>query len=144
MHPTFINKEYVLTNLFSIRFGDIKRGDVIVFKSPTDDEKDFIKRVIGLSGDEISIKDGFVYVNNEKLNESSYLDKNATTPAGSFLQEGRSVTVSQGSYFVLGDNRGASSDSREWGFVTKEKIIGKSFFVYWPMDGARLVKNPFQ
>lgn len=144
MHPSFVNKEYVLTNLFSVRFGDVQRGDVIVFKSSTDDEKDFIKRVIGIPGDTVSLKDGLVYVNNEKLDESLYLDKNVTTYGGSFLREGGLVTVTPGSYFVLGDNRSASSDSREWGFVTKDKIIGKSFFVYWPVEEARLVKNPYR
>lgn len=144
MHPNFVNKEYVLTNLTAVRFGEIKKGDVIVFHAPVDEEKDFIKRVIGVSGDTILLKDGSIYVNNQKLDENVYLDNSVKTYPGAFLHEGTPIVVPDRQYFVLGDNRGASSDSREWGFVKKEKIIGESFFVYWPVNNARLIKNPFQ
>lgn len=144
MYPNFVNKEYVLTNLITLRFEDLKRGDVVVFRAPIDKEKDFIKRVIGLPRDTVSIRDGDVYVNDQKLDQSAFLDKNVKTYSGAFLKEGEKVTVPQGEYFVLGDNRGASSDSREWGFVTKDEVIGKSFFVYWPINDMRLIKNPYQ
>lgn len=144
MHPNFVNKEYVLTNLIALHFGELKRGDVIVFHAPNDPEKDFIKRIIGIPGDTVSIKNGDVFINNEKVNERPYLDPSIRTFGGSFLQEGTSVTVPPDSYFVIGDNREASSDSREWGFVKKDKIIGKSFFVYWPIQNARLIKNSYE
>jgi signal peptidase I len=143
MYPTFKNKEYILTNLITLKFENLKRGDVIVFKAPTDKEKDFIKRVIGLPGDSVYVKEGFVYVNNSKLDESGYLGPDVRTYGGSFLHEGEPVIVPQGDFIVMGDNRPFSSDSREWGLLTKKDVIGKSFFVYWPVKTMRVVKNPF-
>jgi signal peptidase I len=141
MYPNYHNGEYILTNLISLKFGTIERGQVIVFESPTDREKDFVKRVIGVPGDDVSIKDGFVYVNNTQLDESSYLATDIRTYGGAFLSEGKVVKVPEKNYLVLGDNRNFSSDSREWGFVPHEKIIGKSFFVYWPVTRMRLVEQ---
>ena len=141
MDPTYKNGEYVLTNLISMRLGEPKHGDVIVFKSPIDDEKDYIKRVIGVTGDRISLQEGFVYRNGERLNESNYLTSDVRTYGGAFIQETTEIVVPQGQFFVLGDNRPFSSDSREWGFLKKEAIIGSSLFVYWPPQNARLIKN---
>lgn len=143
MYPTFIDKEYVLTNLFILKFEKPKRGDVIVFKAPNNKEKDYIKRVIGIPGDTISLNDNNVYLNNRKLDESAYLKDEVKTYAGSFLTIGGEITVPQNQYFVLGDNRSASSDSREWGFVKESEIIGKSFVVYWPPNSLKVVKNPY-
>ncbi|MDP3987941.1 MAG: signal peptidase I [Candidatus Levybacteria bacterium] len=143
MYPNFQDNEYVLTNIVTLKIGQIRRGDVIVFKAPTDEEKDYIKRVIGLGGDTISVKDGAVFINDEKLDESAYLKNDVKTYPGAFLQEGMSTTVPQGQYFVLGDNRSYSSDSREWGYVGKDAVIGMSFYIYWPLDKMSLVKNPY-
>lgn len=143
MFPTFKNNEYILTNLIGLRFNPPQRGDVIVFKAPTDNEKDFIKRVVGEPGDTIQLKDGFVYVNGELFGESSYLGSDVRTYGGSFLKESQVVTVPDGNYFVLGDNRMYSSDSREWGYLTNKDVIGVSFFVYWPINTMRVVRNPF-
>lgn len=141
MYPNYHNGEYILTNLISLRISKINRGDVVVFQAPSDREKDFIKRVIGLPGDMIMLRNGSVYVNGAKLDESSYLASDIKTYGGSFLSDDQEATVKNGTYFVLGDNRPFSSDSREWGYVTADKIIGKSFFVYWPIGNARLVKQ---
>ncbi len=143
MYPNFYNKEYVLTNLIILRFKAPKMGDVVVFKSPAEPEKDYIKRVIGVPGDKVMIKDGSVYLNGKILDESSFLSSNVKTFPGGFLQEGQEVTVPEEKYIVLGDNRGASSDSREWGFVSKNAIIGESLFVYLPVNRMRLVENPY-
>jgi signal peptidase I len=143
MFPTFKNKEYILTNIVALKLGNPVKGDVIVFKAPTDKEKDFIKRVIGLGGDTVSVKDGYVYVNDKKLDEHAYLHDDVMTYGGAFLKDGESVTVPTGEYFVMGDNRPYSSDSREWGFLERKDIIGKSFFVYWPVNTMRVVTNPF-
>lgn len=143
MFPTYKNKEYVLTSLIHIRFEELRRGDVIVFHSPTDPDKDYIKRVMALEGDTIYIKDGFVYVNDKKVDESKYLSDEVRTYGGNFMQEGIPVTVPEDNYIVIGDNRPFSSDSREWGFLTKSKVIGKSLFVYWPANKMRLIENPF-
>lgn len=143
MYPTFKNKEYILTNLIGLRFGNPHRGDVIVFKAPTDNDKDFIKRVIGNPGDTVMVRDGFVYVNGEKLDEGAYLANDVRTYGGSFLKDGVPAVVPDGKLLVMGDNRPASSDSREWGLLSQKDVIGISFFVYWPVNTMRLVKNPF-
>jgi len=143
MYPNFSDNEYVLTNIIGLRFENPKRGDVIVFKAPLDPDKDYIKRVIGTPGDRVLIKNGAVYLNGKKLDESSYLDTSIKTYAGSFLKEEEEATMDKDAYFVLGDNRPYSSDSREWGFVLKQSIIGESFFVYWPLKSMGLIKNPF-
>lgn len=143
MFSTFKNGEYILTNLITLRFEEPKKGDVIVFKSPTDVEKDFIKRIIAVPGDSIYLKEGFVYVNGEKIDESEYLDPEVRTYGGGFMKEAMPITVPADSYIVMGDNRPFSSDSREWGFLKKTAVIGKSFFVYWPVNTMRTVQNPY-
>lgn len=143
MFPTYKNKEYILTSLIHIRFQELKKGDVIVFKSPTDPDKDYIKRVMAKEGDSVYLKEGSVYVNNQKVNETKYLKEDVKTYGGSFLKENEPVTVPPGNFIVMGDNRPFSSDSREWGFLTKNKLIGKSLFVYWPVKNMRLISNPF-
>ncbi len=143
MDPTFKDKEYILTNLISMRFSDPQKGDVIVFQAPTDENKDFIKRVMAVPGDTISIQNGDVYVNGVMVDESEYLDSTVETGAGAFMSEGEEIVVPEGEYVVMGDNRNASSDSREWGFLDREEIIGKSFFVYWPVQDFRIITNPF-
>lgn len=141
MYPNYHNGEYILTNLITLKLSEINRGDVIVFQAPPDREKDFIKRVIGLPNENVELKNGTVFVNGEGLDESDYLASDVKTYGGTFLPDNHEVTVPSDSYLVLGDNRRGSSDSREWGFVSKDKIIGKSFFVYWPIDRSRLVKQ---
>jgi len=143
MFPTFKNKEYILTNLIGLRFDHPHKGDVIVFKAPTDNEKDFIKRIIGAAGDTIMLKEGSVYVNGDRLDESAYLPKDIRTYGGSFMKEEEAIVVPDGNFIVMGDNRPYSSDSREWGFLKEKDVIGLSFFVYWPVNSMRMVKNPF-
>ena len=141
MDTTFQNGEYVLTNLISLRLGPLRRGDIIVFVAPPDKEKDYIKRIIGIPGDNVKISQGDVYLNGEKLDQSPFLSSDVRTNGGSFLGEGNEVVVPEGNYFVMGDNREFSSDSREWGFVPKSAVIGKSFIVYWPLNRLRVVKH---
>lgn len=142
MYPNFWDKEYILTNIISLNLGDPKHGEVVVFKAPPDPEKDYIKRIIGIPGDKIFIKNGYVYLNGDKIDESSYLEQNVLTYGGSFLKEGEEITVPDQMYFAMGDNRSFSSDSREWGFVPRKSIIGKSFFAYWPLSKLGLIKSP--
>jgi signal peptidase I len=125
-----------------MRLGDPKHGDVIVFKAPIDAEKDFIKRVIGVPGDKIRLQDGKVYRNGQLLNESAYLSPTVETHGGGFLRDGEDLIVPEGNYFVLGDNRPFSSDSREWGLLKRDLVIGVSLFVYWPPQNARIIHNP--
>lgn len=144
MHATFLNKEYILTNLITLRLGKPKIGDVVVFKAPNDPEKDYIKRVIGTPGDTVSIRDGEIYVNGQLLDQSKFLEHGEKTYGGAFLREDEAITVPEDSYFVIGDNRSGSSDSREWGFVPFESLIGQSFLVYWPLDKMQIIKNPYK
>lgn len=143
MYPNFQDKEYVLTNLITLRLANPKRGDVIVFKAPIDQEKDFIKRVIGNPGDSVMVQDGSVFINGQKLDESKYLKDDVKTYGGAFLKDGVAVTVPADNYFVMGDNRPYSSDSREWGYVSKDLLIGESFFSYWPLSELHFISNPY-
>lgn len=128
MNPNYVNGQYYLT---SINFGTPQRGEVIIFKSPTNVNKDPIKRVIGLPGDTIMLQGGSVSLNGQLLDESKYLSPDVKTYAGAFLQEGQTVTVPDQEYIVLGDNRPYSSDSREWGFLPRKNIISKVAVCYW-------------
>lgn len=143
MYSSYQDKEYIITNLITLRFSNPKRGDVIVFKSPTDTKKDFIKRVIAVAGDTIYLKDGHIFVNNTEIDESDYLDSGVKTYGGAFIQEGEKKTVPDGYFFVMGDNRMDSSDSRQWGFVSKDRIKGISILVYWPPSEMKIINNPF-
>lgn len=139
MMPNFQDGEYLLTDKVTYRFNEPKRGDVIVFKAPVGNEEDFIKRIIGLPGESVSVHDNHVYVDNHLLDES-YIDPSVPTSAGRFLPEGESVVVPAGQYFVLGDNRPHSSDSRTWGFVTMDRINGRAWLVYWPLSVSGIVE----
>jgi len=143
MYPTFLDKQYILTNIITLKLGKPQKGDVVVFKAPLNPEKDYIKRVIGAPNDTVSFKNGDVYVNGNLLDQSAYLKESVKTYGGSFLREGVAVVVPSDSYFVMGDNRSGSSDSREWGFVPFKSIIGESFFVYWPLNKMEIIKNPY-
>ncbi len=144
MYPNFHNNTYVLTNIIRLRMENPRLGDVIVFKAPPDPEKAFIKRVIGVPGDSILIENGRVKLNGKLLDESAYLNSSVQTRGGAKVREGEEVTVPDNSYFVMGDNREFSSDSREWGFVPKEMITGYSFVVYWPVPEMKVVENPYK
>lgn len=141
MFPNFHDGEYILTDKISYRFGIPQRGNVIVFKAPKNEEIDYIKRIIGLPGDQVKVENESVFINGVKL-EEKYLPSDYVTSAGSFMPEGVPATVPENSYFVLGDNRSHSSDSREWGFVTRKEIIGKAFFRYWPIPDIGVISYP--
>jgi signal peptidase I len=141
MMPNFVDGEYLLTNKISYRFEDPKRGDVVVFKAPLNEEYDYIKRIIGLPGDTVSIRSSQVFVNNHQLDESSYLSTDILSRGGRFIGENGEYTLKSDEYFVMGDNRNHSSDSRDWGPVPRSNIIGRAWLVYWPLAQTGLVKN---
>lgn len=142
MYDNFHDGEYLLTDKISYRFNSPKVGEVIVFKAPQNESYDYIKRIIGLPGDRIKIKDGEVYVNDKLHIDSDYLTSQVYTRSGSYWQESLELVVPVNSYFVLGDNRNHSSDSRDWGPVPMENIIGKAWIRYWPIDRFTVIKNP--
>lgn len=131
MFPNFHDGDYIITDKVSYRLGPPQRGDIVVFKNPLNESQHFIKRVMGLPGETIKVQAGHLYINN-KLVDEPYLKSGVITNQGSFLKEGVNVTIPEGSYAVIGDNRQFSSDTREWGLLPKEKIIGKVLIRYWP------------
>ena len=141
MYPNFHDRDYLLTNKLTYRFKEPHRGDVIVFKAPQNRNYDYIKRIVGLPGETVKVTNGKVYINNLPLNETSYLDKDLETLAGLFLTEGKSYTIPENEYLVMGDNRGHSSDSKDWGTVPKENIIGVAWFRYWPVNSVGILTS---
>lgn len=144
MVPNFHDGDYLITNkLISeklpIKLGQLQRGEVIILENPRNADQVFIKRIVALPGETIMVSRGKVFINNEKLSEP-YLPVNTVTTGGSFLNEGEQVVIPEGQYFVIGDNRGGSSDSREWGPVRVELIIGQAFLRYWPPQKMTLLK----
>jgi len=140
MHPNFPDSEYLLTEKVTYYFRNPQRGDVVVFTPPVS-EDEFIKRVLALPGEKITLRGGRVYING-KLLEEPYLAKELRTDGGSFLEEGEEFTIPAGQYFVMGDNRPHSSDSRAWGPISKKPISGRAWVVYWPLNFAGSVKKP--
>ena len=129
MVPTFPHNAY-LFNLVSF-YGELEHEDVVYFTIPVDRNREAVKRIIGIPGDALKLERGYVIRNGQELIESAYLSSNIQTYGGSFLQEGEEVVVPENSYFVMGDNRPESSDSREYGFVRQDDIISKIYFCYW-------------
>ena len=128
MSPNFTNGQYYWSKM---QPDNLKKGDVIAFRAPDNSDKVYIKRVIATSGDKVMLKNGDVYLNDQPLDESAYLDDSVKTDGGSFIKEDQTITVHERDYFVLGDNRRYSADSREWGFVPRKDTIGKFLFCYW-------------
>lgn len=138
MEPNFPNDQYLLTDKVSYRLGEPERGDVIVFAAPETNGEEFIKRIIGLPGERISIKDGRIFINGKVL-EEPYLSDSIYTQSGSFMSEGEEKQIPNDGFFVLGDNRQASSDSRAWGFIKEDDITGRAWIIYWPPPEVGLV-----
>ncbi|HEX7959503.1 MAG TPA: signal peptidase I [Terriglobales bacterium] len=133
MLPGLQDQERIFVNKFVYKFEAIQRGDIVVFHYPLDPSKSYIKRVIGVPGDHIRIVDGTVYVNDQPLTEpyvpSEYFD----------IRSMVETTVPENSYFVLGDHRSMSNDSRDFGPVSQNYIFGKAVLVYWPVDKLSMV-----
>ena len=140
MVPTFHTGDRILTSKLSYRFGEPQKGDIIVFTPPNAESGDYIKRIIGGPGDTITLRQGQVYVNNNLLAEP-YLPTDTKTVERKFLRDEVPFTIPAGEYMVFGDNRNFSSDSREWGPITRKEIIGKATIQYWPLNDIRLIKH---
>ncbi|MFA5199341.1 MAG: signal peptidase I [Candidatus Omnitrophota bacterium] len=151
MRMTLIEGDLILVNKFiygpkvpftKLRLPAVrepKRGDVIVFIYPEDRKKDFIKRLVGLPGETVEIKGGSIYINDRPVtepifNQIYYFNK------GELALAGQKIIVPKDSYFVLGDNSASSKDSRFWGFVTKDDLLGQAMIIYWPIPRIRIIK----
>lgn len=133
MQPQLRDQDRLFINKFVYRFEKISRGDVVVFHYPRDPEKSYIKRVIALPGDSLRIDAGRVYVNGERIDEE-YIPRT--------YRDSRSmpeIVIPANQYFVMGDHRSISSDSRDFGPVARDLIYGKAAFVYWPADDLGVV-----
>lgn len=128
MVPTIDPGDRILINRLAYRYGDVKRGDIIVFKAPNDPGTDYVKRVVAVAGDTVEVKRGGVIVNGEPQIE------NFTNPESIDVSNFTMQTVPEGNVFVMGDNRTNSQDGRFWKppWLPVENIIGKGFFTYWP------------
>ena len=134
MEPNLWTGERLLGNKFIYHFENPTRGDIVVFKYPKDTKRIFIKRIIGLPGETVEIRDHKVYVNGKSIDEHLYV-KNL--PHGADFGPS---TVPDDSYFVMGDNRDMSLDSRTWGFLPQKLVQAKAWLRYWPLDRTSILK----
>lgn len=141
MEPSFLSGDYIFTSKVTYKFRTLHRGDVVVFRSPRNQDIEFIKRVIGLPGDRIRITNNNVYVNGNLLNED-YISAKTELWDGGYVKENAEIIIPPEEVFVMGDNRPRSSDSREFGPVHVESIIGQVFFRYYPPQKMGPVANP--
>lgn len=139
MEPTFHDLEYVAVNKAAYLFQPPARGDVIIFHYPLDLQEDYIKRIIAVPGDVISVINEIVIVDGVQLNEKYVSKENQGNPYPSFTKR----IVGPNEYFVMGDNREGSSDSRQWGFVPRQNIVGRVAVIYWPpgVDNLGFIPN---
>ena len=141
MSPNYPDGEYLLTEKVTYYLRNPERGDIVVFTPPISTTDEFIKRVIGLPGEKVMLKNGHVYI-NDKLLDESYIASDMPTIGGTFLPDNEDYTIPQGKYMVFGDNRPNSSDSRYWGPITKSEISGRAWIIYWPINKAGIVEKP--
>jgi len=132
MKPTLENGEFVLVNKMSYQWGEVERGDIIIFDFPLNMEEELVKRVIGIPGDRVQVQDAQVFVNGQLLNEP-YISQ-APSYSGEWV-------VENGFLFVLGDNRNNSNDSKDWGYLPMENIVGKAVLIYWPPPLWKVIEH---
>jgi len=139
MLPTLQIGDHILVNKFIYHFVSPHRGDIIVFKYPREEGRDFIKRVIGIPGDKLTIMKKEVFINDRPLNEPYAVHSDSSIQDESFSPRDfyGPVIIPPGRYFMMGDNRDHSMDSRFWGFLDQGKIRGKAFIIYWSWDGEK-------
>ena len=141
MRPTFLEGDRIFVDKVSYRLHPPERGDIIVFKYPLERKKDFVKRLVGLPGDRIEIREGKLLINGTLMEEPPfsehyYYNRNDWQ----YGKEGQEILVPTHSYFALGDNSAQSSDSRNWGFVPGGNLVGKAFFIWWPPKRIKFVR----
>jgi len=151
MRSTLLEGDLILVNKFiygaKVPLADLSlpairqpnRGEVIVFIYPENPKKDFIKRLVGLPGETLEIKNGTVYINDKPLLDSIF-NQRYYYNRGEFGQEGRKIKIPEDNFFVLGDNSASSQDSRYWGFVPRKNILGKALVIYWPPQRIRIIR----
>jgi len=132
MIPTLLEGDRIIVSKITYRFRAPQRGDIVVFKYPRDPSRDYVKRLIGLGGETVALKNNHLYINGELVPEN-YL------PSGLRFSDYGPVRVPEGHYLMLGDNRNVSEDSRYWGPLPEKYVIGKALMIYWPLNRIRLL-----
>lgn len=152
MIPTFQIGDRIFVNKFlygaKVPFTDLKfpavrepkRGDIIVFISPEDGKKDFVKRLIAVGGETVEIKNGKIYIDGRVIEEPASIRSVYYSNAGDYGQEAQVIKVPKDSYYALGDNSSSSRDSRYWGFIPKKNLLGRVIVIYWPLHRMKIVK----
>ncbi len=135
MYPTLMQGDRLIVSRLSYIFGEPDRGDIIVFQYPFGPERDFVKRIIGLPGETLAIQNGQVFIDGKPLPPETYVQNRSSENYGP-------VTLGEDEYFVMGDNRTGSSDSRSWGPLQKHFIIGKAWLIYYPFDRFTVIHHP--
>lgn len=142
MEPNFFDHEYLIVDEISYRLSTIERGDIVVFRYPRDPSQFFIKRVIGLPGETVSIRQGSVTVVNEEHDQGITLDETAYLSETVSTRGDLTVQLGEDEYYVLGDNRGASLDSRNFGPINDSHIVGRAWLRGWPVDRFTVFERP--
>ena len=140
MRPTLIEGDRILVNKFLYRFREPQRGEIIVFRYPDNIKRPFIKRLVGLGGDAVEIREGKIIVNGEELDGAGIFHTNHYNNDGPYGQANQPIKVPDGEYYVLGDNSDSSHDSRFWGFVPKPLLIGRAICIFWPIKRWRILR----
>ncbi len=133
MVPTLAVNDRIIVFELGMRFSEVDRGDVMVFRYPLEPELIYVKRIVGLPGDQLEIREEGVYINGEQLSEDYLPEQFTYAPYGP-------VTIPEDSFFGLGDNRPDSQDSRYWGFIPRENLVGEAVMIYWPVNRAGLIR----
>jgi len=134
MFATLDNDDYLIANKIDYRLHAPQRGDIVILRPPTNNSTDFIKRIIALPGERLLIRDGYVYINGHRLHEPYLPDQWTQQTNPGIWSEGEGAVIPPNQYFVMGDNRNRSQDSRFFGPITRDRIDGKAWFRIWPLD----------
>lgn len=140
MEPNFENGDYLIVDEISYKLRDPKRGEVVVFKYPNDTSQRYIKRIIGLPEETVVIENNKIEISNQE--GSKVLDESTYLPSSTFTPGNIKITLGEDEYFVLGDNRPSSSDSRRWGALPREDIVGRVYIRAWPFVALAKIEAP--
>lgn len=143
MEPNFYDHEYLMIDEISYRLGEPQRGDIVVFRYPNDPRQFFIKRVVGLPGEKVVVGGGQVTIYASGDSEGTVLDESVYLGVGTLTTGERDTTLGPDEYFLMGDNRAASLDSRMFGPVPREFLVGRAWFRGWPPEKISVFDNPF-
>lgn len=139
MKPTFLPGDRILVNKLVYDLRRPKRGEIVVFESPVKPHRDFIKRLVGKGGEVLQIEKGNIKINSDVIDSPDIFNQIYYYKIGDFITGKEKIKIPSNHYFMLGDNSLRSKDSRFWGFVSDGKIIGRAFFIYWPITRIRVI-----